>query len=113
MRSAHFYVLRPSGNPTPEPDREAWARWMQGHPREILVGYSHIGRLTVSTVFLGQNQNPDPDGDPVLWETLVCGPFPIGQRRCNGNREQAEAMHAEAIGKVMRALGKEPKAADV
>lgn len=59
------------------------------------------------TIFLGLNYSFAKNGPPILWETMVFGGcMNHKQWRCSGNREQAEAMHEEALEMVRAAEAK-------
>jgi hypothetical protein len=96
-----LYILDPSGEkPVPCPDAEEWAQWYENFDLRR-VARAFIGRdLMVSTVFLAVDHAPF-GGPPVLWETMVFrvsndgGMEELDYGRCTGNREQAQAMHAQ------------------
>lgn len=59
---------------------------------------SYGTETVVSTVFLSINHGTSEK--PVLWETMIfssIGDLDGYQRRCAGNKEQAEAMHEVAV----------------
>lgn len=99
------YTLDEHGQPQLEPDLIKWSIWMKTGDR--IVAKTVIDNVEVSTVFLGLDHGfpvLDDDGhlvenpNPVLWETMIFGGFFDGQQwRCKGNREQAEAQHAEVV----------------
>lgn len=103
----HKYILDERGEPKPEPDLMKWARWFETANRH--VGNEWVEESRVSTVFLGLDHGFTSDC-PILWETMVFnGPLNFYQRRCGGNREQAEAMHQEVIAHVCATLAAPPK----
>lgn len=65
------YILDPVGNPQPESDLIRWAEWMQSQDRKVKV--DKIGKVRVSTVFLGIDHNFSRFGPPILWETMIFG----------------------------------------
>ncbi len=66
------YVLDHLGVAHPEPDFEAWGRWMQTHERH--VASSNLGEVWISTVFLGlDHRSSSDDRAPILFETQVYG----------------------------------------
>lgn len=86
-----------------------WAQWYEEDARlaasgatcKRVVKQEHVGDAKVSTVFLALDHNWDPDGPPILWETMVFGgEFDEIQDRCSGGIEQAEAMHERMMAKV-------------
>jgi hypothetical protein len=90
------YVLDAQGRPKPEPDLMKWATWFE--TAERVVKRETVGGCEVSTIFLGIDHNHSTGGPPVVWESMVFG----GEMdqcciRCAGNREQAEAMHAQMV----------------
>ena len=93
------YTLDEQGNPRPEQDLAAWAKWFETAYR--IVKQQQIGASKVSTVFLGLDHNFAPSGPPILWETMIFGgPLDQEQDRCSGTREQAEAMHERMCDRV-------------
>jgi hypothetical protein len=69
------YILDERGQPKPETDLLKWASWIQAADRQIAL----------DTIVFG-------------------GVFDRAMKRCAGSREQAEAMHAEIVEKVKRAI---------
>lgn len=111
------YKLDAKGEPIPCKILGEWAQWFETADRS--VARTEIdSRTYVSTVFLSLNHNFSPDGDPILWETMVfvkqegelkereLPPQDIEQRRCSGSREQAEAMHSQVVSEWRARLGK-------
>jgi hypothetical protein len=108
------YVLDEHGEPEPigwsPADTLRFARFMQDDERRIVRRQTFMFgdpelvsepvEITVSTVFLGIDHNfVDPDGPPVLWETMVFGlsdPSEICERY--SSREDAIAGHNELVG---------------
>jgi hypothetical protein len=78
------------------------ATWFAEDPRRRRVGLTRIGDLEVSTVFLGINHAHTGNGQPVLYETMVCRAdgswLDVQERYCL--RVQAEAGHAEMVARV-------------
>ena len=90
-------------------DLMSWAAWFERNDR--VVEKTAIGKVEVSTVFLGLNHNLR-GGDPVLFETLVIG-GPLGgemDRYCS--RAEAERGHAEMVAKVKIAAARVKNIAD-
>lgn len=101
MLSPGRYILDANWRPVPEPNLLKWAKWLETANRQVAL--DKIGGGEISTVFLGLDHNW-PSGPPVLWETMVFGgELNHAQARCAGNREQAEAMHAEVVQRVKAA----------
>jgi len=91
------YILDEKGAPLAEPDILKWACWFEKANRQ--VGLETIRDSQISTVFLGTDHAWN-GGPPVLWETMIFSKEPAldrFQKRCTGSREQAEAMHIEAV----------------
>lgn len=93
------YILDTDGRtPKPEPDLMKWARWFE--TAERTVAKTQVGKLKVSTVFLGLDYNFGYGCQPILFETMIFdGPElkDTGyQTRCS-TWEQAEAMHEKAV----------------
>jgi hypothetical protein len=87
-----------------EVDLLTWARWFGTADR--LVFQETIGQNAISTVFMGIDHNFEPDGPPILWETMTFGAkLNQDQIRCSGTKEQAEAMHEEMVKRVCKATG--------
>lgn len=97
MMSEH-YILDKNGKPVRAPDLLTWGRWFENAERHVAETY--IGELYISTVFLGLDHNLNPDGSPILWETMVFNENDSRDMdRCSGSREQAEAMHERMVKK--------------
>ena len=93
------YILNDLGEPVVENDLHKWGEWFQKSNRSVCRTAFNEGY--VSTVFLGLDHNYSGIGGPVLWETMVFGgAMDQHQVRCNGNREQAEAMHQRVVDMV-------------
>lgn len=101
------YILDETGEkPVRCDELMRWAIWFENSPLRQ-VDKTFLGdEFAISTVFLGLDHgNPwlDDPPPPILWETIV---FRIRNgemdkvlecERCGGNREQAQAMHAEMV----------------
>ena len=86
-----FYVLDENGEPKAEPDPKGWGKWFYGMDRHI--GKTEIGKVLVSTVFLGIDHGFHPGRPPVLFETMVFGgPLDQEQERYE-TKAQAEQGH--------------------
>ncbi len=74
-----------------------WSRWADTDSRRLL-GFTEVGGLRVSTVFLGFDHDPRGEA-PVLWETMVFEPVKL-RRKQVGWRELDSARyraHAQAL----------------
>ncbi len=98
MKKVNYYILNDEGNPVAEPDIDKWQRWYATADRS--VARTIIGNTHVSTIFLAYGVGDD---GPPLWETAILGGN-LGEstHHCTGNREQAQAMHEEAVARVKR-----------
>lgn len=99
-----FWLLDETGNNPVAVDMETWVRGIHefhGDRRSKLkVKQETLGRSWISTVFLTVGWGPPK------WETMVFGGKLDGwQKQCEGNREQAEAMHRAALARVVKAEG--------
>src|SRR5712671_1952524 len=75
-------------------DLLTWASKFESENRH--VGITVKDGVKVSTVFLGLNHQYDPDGPPLLFETMIFGGAHDEYcERCS-TWEQAEKMHADA-----------------
>lgn len=93
--TGHHYILNDSGVPIVCNDFNVWGEWFKGSKR--IVRQDTIGKVMISTVFLGIDHNYGSDCPPILWETMIFnGKHDQYQDRCSGSREQAESMHAKA-----------------
>ena len=76
------------------PDTLAWARWYKSADR--IVAQHTIGRVLISTVFLGLDHNWSEKGPPLLFETamregdhkwMVMERYSTWERALEGHRE--------------------------
>jgi len=60
------YVLDAAGNPVPEPDILAWARWFESRQERTdwIVEKTKVDEVEVSTVFLATDHNLLGSGPP-------------------------------------------------
>jgi hypothetical protein len=97
------WILDDKGRPVAA-DLFTWLAWF-GTAERIVVQET-IGKNRISTVFLGIDLSFDPNGPPILWETMTFGAkLNNDMDRCAGTKEQAEAMHEEMVKKVCEASG--------
>ena len=94
-----FYVLEGR-----TPKRVTYAEWVIFFERgNRTVALDMVGKVKVSTVFLGIDHNFRGEGPPLLFETMVFGgPLNETQERCSTWAE-AEAQHAHILGRVHHA----------
>jgi len=57
--------------PVPCEDLLTWARWIEDHWQDRVVGRDQVGPREVSTVFLGLDHTWHDDIPPRLFETMV------------------------------------------
>jgi hypothetical protein len=98
-----LYILDESGEqPVRCDDIKEWGKWYEDFShRRVAMTNLKGGEIFVSTVFLGVDHGglASEETGPVLWETMVFrmkdGDIheALECDRCNGNREQAQAMH--------------------
>ena len=65
------YILDADGNPQPEPDLFKWALWLENSHKSKgrdnrIVQQDHIGKIFISTVFLGLDHSFRRVGPPVF-----------------------------------------------
>ena len=72
----------------------SWAQWFESADRR--VAETMVGRVRVSTVFLGINHRFGP-GEPLLFETMVFGGALNEQMSRSATWVQAENDHAEIV----------------
>lgn len=68
-----YWILDKDRNPVEAPDRDAYWAYMATDDR--VVAKTKVGKLTVSTVMLGEDVlvGSRPDDKPLLFETMVFG----------------------------------------
>jgi hypothetical protein len=88
-----------------------WGKWFRNFDNRR-VAQDHIGKVRISTVFLGLDHNMRASGDPILFETMIFGgPLDHQQwRYCTYS--DAERGHAEAVAKARIAAAKIKSIAD-
>ena len=91
------YILDKEGRPQLCDDLMEWAKWTETGDRIVVV--TKIGEVTVSTVFLGLNQNYG-DGDPSLYETRIFGGEHDQEMDRYVTKEQAIEGHERLVKKV-------------
>jgi hypothetical protein len=100
MGNQRYILDQDRERPVPCPDLMTWARWWAAADQRGIrkVGATQVGDVMVSTVFLGLDHRFG-FGAPLLWETMSFSSDgeSLDCWRCGGNREQAEAQHAEVV----------------
>jgi hypothetical protein len=69
LRAGRYYILDMQGEPIPALNMETWGRFFERPERHILETRTKL--FWVSTVFLGINHNWDPDGPPIIFESMA------------------------------------------
>lgn len=78
----------------PCPSLIEWARWFENADRR--VGHDFIGKVRVSTVFLGVDHSFGR-GPPELFETMIFGGPHDGYAERYSTWDEAEAGHKKAL----------------
>lgn len=81
-----------------------WAEWFAVADRR--VAQTWLGDVRVSTVFLGLEHNPLPDGSPALFETEVHVNGTANPVRRYAVWDDAEAGHAEIVAMIEAEIAK-------
>jgi hypothetical protein len=90
-----MFVLDPNGKPVPTLDASAWASMMDD-VESRRVALDRVGRVAVSTIFLGLDMGIG--GEPMFYETRVMGAGDLGdQVQRYRNREDATTGHYKVL----------------
>jgi hypothetical protein len=89
----YYYALDEDGNPVPVQDLDEWARSFRGNN---MVDHTTLGKVSVSTVFLGMNHQYG-GGPPLLFETMIFGGKYEGYQVRYSTRDEAIAGHRRAV----------------
>lgn len=76
------------GEPVLEPDLLIWAAWYEKADRHVLR--DEVGKILISTVFLGSDFNFMRKESPILYETMIFGGEHDGD--CQRYATRTEAM---------------------
>ena len=94
-----YYVLDDERRLVQVKDVIEWGRWFNGKNRH--VGDDHFGEdVRVSTVFLGLDHRYDNKGPPLVFETMVFGPYGGGEQYRYSTWDDAEAGHKATVKRV-------------
>ena len=108
------YILDDDGKPVPEPNPLKWAMWMATSEQRV-VASDYIGKIHVSTIFLGLDYNrpldamlrdalngiPPDRNDTYFFETMIFGDDTLdGYQRRYKTRDEAVAGHQAALAAV-------------
>lgn len=97
--SLKYYVLDDEGEPV-ACDWRTWGLWFETHFFDRCVLRDDVGRVRVSTVFLGLDHRHFGDGPPILWETMVFGGLCDGFQRRATSKLDALLVHQHAVALV-------------
>lgn len=98
-----FYVL--VGRTPIAVDRDMWAQNFENVEKRV-VALTTIGKVQVSTVFLGMDHNYFAKGPAILFETMVFGGPLDSEMQRYATYAQAEAGHAEFVKRTREAVAK-------
>ncbi len=97
MRHFRWYVLERDGvTPLPMPIEWAGRWWENNDGQNRRVDSTWLGKIHISTVFLGIDHSWD-DGPPVLWETMIFGGIHDGYQERYTSYRDARLGHEEAV----------------
>lgn len=89
------YILV-DGEPVPCDDLTLWSLWF-GNRTDRIVQQDYVGRIFISTVFLGIDHRFLGDGPPILYETMIFGGKHDQYQDRYCTRDEALAGHAHAV----------------
>jgi hypothetical protein len=99
-----FTYILDGHNPVPCDNTFKWGKWMSSTDRH--VADTIIGKIRISTVFLGVDHNFSLIGSPLLFETMIFGGELDQEMRRYETWEEAEKGHKRFIKKVESAIAK-------
>lgn len=91
-----YFILGDNNEPIPASALE-WGQCIENHRR---VGLDCIGKVEVSTVFLGIDHRMIGTGPPVLWETMIFGDSLSEEQERYTSHKDALAGHARWVKKI-------------
>ena len=92
-----FYYILENGVPKPVDSIQEWGQWWEKTDRT--VAKTRIGKVLVSTVFLGLNPQWE-DALPLLFETLVFGGSLDGEMERYSTLDEAKIGHETMVKRV-------------
>lgn len=100
-----YYTLDAQHKIIPTRDIMVWGRFFETTAGRI-VAQDTIGKIKISTVFLGIDHGWDDEGPPVLFETMIFGGEHDQEQWRYCTWEEAEAGHRKALRMVRRSVSK-------
>lgn len=94
MNTMGKYILE-GKDTVEETDLLKWAKWFETADRH--VGDDTIGKVRISTVFLGIDHNWGFSKKPILFETMIFGGKNNDYQERYGTWEEAEKGHKRAV----------------
>jgi hypothetical protein len=95
------YILDEQGNPKEEPNLIKWAKWMETAKRHVAL--DKIGKVKISTVFLGLDHNFGA-GKPLIYETMIFGGKHDQYQERYYTKEEALEGHKKAVELVKNSI---------
>jgi hypothetical protein len=92
-----YYILQ-NKEAIPVEDILEWAKWFKKADRH--VRQDTIGKVRISTVFLGLDHQWNPNGLPLLFETMIFGGEHDEDQFGYTTWEEAERGHEQALNMV-------------
>lgn len=92
------WILDADLRPVPCGDLLRWAQWFEHSDRH--VAETRLGRVRISTVFLGLNHQWQPGGEPLLYETMIFGGARDGEIDRYATWNEAMAGHAQRVAQI-------------
>jgi hypothetical protein len=93
-------------------DMETWAAWFCEFENRRVARDQIDDKCRVSTIFMGLDHNFFGRGDPILFETLICGGPLDGEQWRYATYAEAERGHAEAVSQARIAAARIKAIAD-
>lgn len=78
-----------------------WAKWIEDSNNKR-IALDFVGKVKISTVFLGIDHSFGRPGPPILFETMVFGGKFNSEQRRYATYEQAEAGHKRWLNKITK-----------
>ena len=99
IMSLGLYILSEDGTPELAENAILWADWFESDDRKV-AQTQLSNEVTVSTVFLGINQNFGGEGLPILWETRVFGGTLDGKVKMYASEKEALVGHKRMVDRM-------------